>query len=219
MPEFLDRNLSENVSEWTRKSWRREKARLYTVSAETVWRVEGRPPNTTTAGSAVNRFDSQRWMRRSDKLLGSRSNAVTLRKIRFETRARDPRGKRELRCIRLKGRVRSFSGLKKNHTERRDGGEKSTNNRLTSMAWNSTHFWQTILPRYFSRRPFFHCLFSSFLLLSPFLFFFFCIFFDLGLVGRSIGVGPFLRVRNYNCNYRGFECRSLRELDFFRVFK
>lgn len=61
------------------------------------------------------------------------------------------------------------------------------------------------------------CLLFYFLLY--FFFFFFVFFSDLGLVGRSIGVGPFLPVRNYNCNYRGFECRSLRELDFFCVFK
>lgn len=142
----------------------------------------------------------------------------------WNARPRSTRQKR-IAVYQVERKSEKRSGLKKNHAKRRDGGEKSTNNRVTSMARNSTHFWQTILPRCFSRRPFFHCLFSSFSLLSPFLFsfvfflFFFVFFSDLGLVGRSIGVGPFLPVRNYNCNYRGFECRSLRELDFFRVFK
>lgn len=142
----------------------------------------------------------------------------------WNARPRSTRQKR-IAVYQVERKSEKRSGLKKNHAKRRDGGEKSTNNRVTSMARNSTHFWQTILPRCFSRCPFFFIVFSRlsrFCLLFYFLlyfFFFFVFFSDLGLVGRSIGVGPFLPVRNYNCNYRGFECRSLRELDFFCVFK
>lgn len=133
----------------------------------------------------------------------------------WNARPRSTRQKR-IAVYQVERKSEKRSGLKKNYAERRDGGEKSTNNRVTSMAGNSTHFWQTILPRYFSRRPFFLLSFLVFLASVSFsiFLFFFCIFSDLGLVGRSIGVGPFLRVRNYNCNYRGFEWRSLRELDF-----
>lgn len=144
----------------------------------------------------------------------------------WNARPRSTRQKR-IAVYQVERKSEKRSGLKKNHAKRRDGGEKSTNNRVTSMARNSTHFWQTILPRCFSRRPFFSLSFLVFLASVSFsiffcifsFFFFFVFFSDLGLVGRSIGVGPFLPVRNYNCNYRGFECRSLRELDFFRVFK
>lgn len=93
----------------------------------------------------------------------------------WNARPRSTRQKR-IAVYQVERKSEKRSGLKKNHTERRDGGEKSTNNRVTSMPRNSTHFWQTILPRYFSRRPFFHCLFSR---LSCFclLFYFFFVFF------------------------------------------
>lgn len=111
------------------------------------------------------------------------------------------------------------SGLKKPYRAARRGRKIDKQPRDIDAAE-----FDSFLTNYFASlflSPFFFSLsFLVFLASVSFsTFFFFCIFSDLGLVGRSIGVGPFLRVRNYNCNYRGFECRSLRELDFFRVFK
>ena len=92
----------------------------------------------------------------------------------WNARPRSTRQKR-IAVYQVERKSEKRSGLKKNHAKRRDGGEKSTNNRVTSMARNSTHFWQTILPRCFSRRPFFSLSFLVFLASVSFSIFF-CIF-------------------------------------------